>query len=693
MIMPHEWNNILVVTKDELVPKYYTWEQLKLAIWRNENKPYGIKRVQRACNNRPMLVSFDSLPVEIQEAIGDPRKVDSILERYYEIDPDAVVFFTTVKVSAKGTMEPEAQEECIINASVLQAAIRLKKARELERVSKSITIRGIMATISSDVNGFNKVLSAKYGVTHTLPSSASRFEQKYKDFQENGYQSLIGKKYNNRNAVRNTYEIQALLEGMFISQKHKPTPTEVARQYDGFLNGYVEIINNETGELYNPKDFKKLSQRSITAFLASWGSKVATYKKRAGNRQKYMDEFTPYEQMEHVQYAGAVISIDDRQPPFNYEPGKRIWFYNGVDLGSECLTAWVYGKSKEGIIIEFYRQMVRNYAEWNLPLPYELECESSLNSSFKDTFLRDGAMFKKVRVEANNARLKRCERYWGNIRYGLEKKREGWIARPQAKSEANQVASEKRILIPYNTLVQNCLKDIQTWNNMPHSIYKDKTRWEVFLENQHPDNTNTINYKAILPHLGYKTETSCKKGQIRLDNGWYLLGDEGEIQTGDELLDSLRQVEGKEVDIYWLDDNDGKVLKALVFLRGGSRCICEAIAKPVTSRSELEQTPEQKANRTVLEHYRNTVDGYATRRKNSIDRVTVIDNRPVTLNNGFKIRGLDEQRSYDTLIKHNYETEILLPSPEEQDDMEQDVNYTHLNNPQTSFKKSFAETF
>ena len=177
--MPHEWNNIWVVTKDELVPKYYTWEQLKLTIWRYEGKPYGIKRVQRACNNRPMLVSFDSLPIEIQNAIGDPRKVDSILERYYEIDPDAVTFYTTVKVGVKGTLETEVQEEYIINASVLQSAIKLKKARELERVSKGITIRGLMATISCDVNGFNKVLRAKYGIEHTLPSSARKFEKTY----------------------------------------------------------------------------------------------------------------------------------------------------------------------------------------------------------------------------------------------------------------------------------------------------------------------------------------------------------------------------------------------------------------------------------------------------------------------------------------------------------------------------------
>lgn len=665
--MPYEWNNILVVTKDELVPKFYTSSNtLYSAIQRYEEKPYGIKRVQRACNNRPMLIDFDSLPTEIQELIGDPRKVDSILERYYEIDPDAVTFFTTVKVGVKGTLDPEVQEEYIVNASVLQAAIKLKKERQLQRVSKGMTLRGLMATISSDVNGFNKVLSAKYGIKHTLQSNVRRFEETYNGFVVDGYKMLISKKYQNKNAVKKTDAIQTLLESMFISQPHKPTPTEISRQYDGFLDGYVEIISNETGEMYNPKDFKKLSERAVTSFLSSWESKVATYKKRSGNRQKYMDRFTPYEQMEHVRHSGTIISIDDRQPPFNYEANKRIWFYNGVDLGSECLTTWVYGKDKEGIILDFYRQMVRNYAEWNLPLPYELECESSLNSSFKNTFLRDGTMFKKVRIEANNARLKRCERYWGDIRYGLEKKREGWIARPHAKSESNQLSADKKIIIPYDQLVRNCLTDIQTWNNMPHSIYNNKTRWEIFLENQHPDNTNAINYRAILPYLGYKTETSCKKGQLKLHNGWHLLGDEGKIYTGDNLLGLLNLVEGKELDIYWLDDNDGNVLKALVYLHGGSRCICEAITKPITSRSELEEIPQQKANRGVMEHYRNTVDGYATRRKNSIEKVTIIDNMPITLNNGFKIRGLETR----IIEKPDHDESAAMLSPEEIDDLE-----------------------
>jgi len=46
--MPHNWGNILVVTKDELIPKYYnTLSALKVEIHRYKDLPYGIKKVQK----------------------------------------------------------------------------------------------------------------------------------------------------------------------------------------------------------------------------------------------------------------------------------------------------------------------------------------------------------------------------------------------------------------------------------------------------------------------------------------------------------------------------------------------------------------------------------------------------------------------------------------------------------------------
>ena len=674
--MPQYKDNILVVTKDELLAArdenrnlfFSNWESLKKTIYRYEDKAYGIKRVGRGGGKgNPVFIAFDSLSEEMQDAIGDPRKGEHVLTRFFEIDQAAVTYFNSVRVKTGG-LDDDKKREYVTNASLLNAAILLAQARRMEWISKGKTaMRSLDTTVCEDLLSFKPILKKRFQRNFDLPENIKRLIDKYRQYRdlegEERYDFLINGQYGNKNAAIKTRQQMELLESMFMSQKFKPTPTEVARQYDAFLGGYVEVINCVTGEVYNPKEFGKLSMRTITGYLGEWQSKIATYSKRAGNRQQFISKFIPYASMEHTEFAGSILSVDDRQPPFWYAKGKRIWFYCGVDLGSEAITTWVYGKSKEGIIVDFYRQMVRNYAEWGMCLPAEIECESSLNSSFRETLLSEGAMFQHVRMEANKARGKRCERYWKDLRYGVEKERFGWIARPGALSESNQMSDEKTPIIPYDELAMDCLKDIVTWNNTPHSQqdkYPGKTRWEVFLENQHPD-LQPINWNMILPYIGKKTETSCNFGTIKLQRKEFFLGLNGKISRGDELVSLMELVEGKEVDVYWLDGNGSEVLKALVYQHGTNRMMCEAHLKPTFHRAKIEQTAQDRENMAIVMAYIETINGYVSRRKASIERVLVIDRREKTLNNKFSIAGINTQQyNVDPL-----EEAEALPEPEE----------------------------
>jgi hypothetical protein len=639
--MPHIWtDNKVVVTKDELIPDFFpTWDALKYKLHRDARKPCGIKRAQRGGGlNCELLIDFDSLPKSIRDALGDPRRVDCILERFYWEDAKAVEYFANKKAGKQGYIPAERQKEYVLNASVLSAAIRLKSTHLAECAIKGITSKNTDKFISDSVNTFNYFRSIKKLTQHTLPTNYISLKRKIIRYQKDGFESLLNR-YDNNNAAKKTERITALLSSLFI-QSEKPTQIEVYRQYDAFLRGEIEVINENTGEVYNPKYYGKLSERTVTSFLASWKERVSTYLHRSANRQQYMGKFEPAQSLKQPDYAGAILSVDDRQPPFEYENGKRVWFYNAIDLGSECITAWVWGKSKEGIIGEFYRELVRNYAEWGVPLPYEIECESSLNSTFKDTILREGNMFQCVRIIPNNARSKRIERYFGNLRYQYEKKRSGWIGRPFARNEAYQSNSDKKTLIPYDIIVRDCIQDIIDWNNSPHTQHPKKTRWEVFLEMQSPGLT-PINWRGILPYLGEKTETSVHTGQIRLNNSLFLLGDEGQIYTGKKLLDLMEIVEDKDVDVYWLRGHEGQVLKALVYYN--DRCICEALPKPIAHRSKLEAMNDPKAeeNFALMERYKNTIRGYAQRHRKEFEKVLVIDNRKTTLNNGFKVTWME----------------------------------------------------
>lgn len=87
--MPYEWNNKIVVTREELVPAFYSsWRALRGQLDRYKEKPYGIKRARQGKGlGNCVLIDFDTLPSDIQAALGDPRRLNHILEKFYKPDP------------------------------------------------------------------------------------------------------------------------------------------------------------------------------------------------------------------------------------------------------------------------------------------------------------------------------------------------------------------------------------------------------------------------------------------------------------------------------------------------------------------------------------------------------------------------------------------------------------------------------
>ncbi|MGQ1945423.1 hypothetical protein ACT4RS_10360 [Ornithobacterium rhinotracheale] len=666
--MPYLWiNNKVAVEWEELVPKFWnTFDSLRKEEYRNRRKPYGIKKLQSGGNGRKLLIDFDTLSYEIQEELGDPRKEGHLLEKHYQVQDETIRFYAEWQ-RPTGHLTNEEQHQYVINATTWQALLQVEQERLETRVmmNKRNPKRGLAQTLWNDAMSFNETLVPSQ--RHSLQTNFRRFKEALSAFKKEGLVSVIkdpyGKGKQNRRRVFD--KELALLKSLFAKQTNKPTPTEIYQQYEAFLAGYIEVFNPETGELYNPKDYPELSESTITAYLSKWENKIGTHALRSGNRQTYKQAFIPHAQMELPKYAGSLLSIDDRQPPFWYAKGKRMWFYLGLDVASGCFTAFVYGKSKEGIILEFYRQLVRNYHEWGFPLPYELECESSLNSSFTDTFLKEGYMFQSVRMEANNAQGKIIERRFGSMRYEVEKKAAGWIARPHAKKESNQAGKGKTQIIPYNDLVAARLADIEDWNNQPHHEEKNLSRFEYFLQRQ-KEGLPATNYKAILPYIGYKVQTSCRAGYIRLQGLKRAIAESGKILTGDALIDKMKQIEGKDVEVYWLDDNEGNVLKAFAYYKG--RYICEVMEMPKFQRAKAEQTEQDLLNKALQDAYSMAVVRFAQKQSKAIEEIGIVDNTP-RLKRVFKINNLkryeapEEETEVEIIEELNEDDEEIMYNP------------------------------
>jgi hypothetical protein len=639
-------------------------------------------------NGRPSLIEWAAIPEKYRDEIiakyGQPEKQRNFLEGFFEMDAAARTTYDAFRFEDGVSLDKEQIERYTVNASVLNALGAAKTYREQMRKRMGGTMKGIRQTLAADVRDFNHVLKAKYNTEHSLPQNEIRLFEKLRKYQAQGYHYLIDRRNRKQNAKKVTPEMVQLWNDMFAGQRHKPTHLEVAFKYNMFLAGKLEVVKLDgTGETYNPSDacFVHVSESSIYGYLSEHKNRIGVFKARSGNRKTYTDSYTPSARMLRPS-VGAIISVDDYQPPFKWAEGggNRMWFYAAQDLGSTAITAWVWGDSKEGIIIDFYRQLVRNYAEWGLCLPYLIECEMALNSSFMNTFLSPGAMFQKVRVYPNKPRAKKIERTIRDLRLQKAAKHPAFVARPDAHDENYQQKPGKQIFLSKDEIVDIELGYIEEWNNEPHpdrDVYPGMTRWQVFMQKQNPA-LKPINWRGILPYIGHVTRTSMRMGRITLQGIDRVVGINGEVALGETLLNIMNEIEGREVNVHWLDDNNGNVLKAHVYDADG-RLICEVLDDLPFHRSELDQTDQCRKNMELYFAYENTVDGHANRIARSINSVELIETE-VKPKGDFRIAGL----------RRNEVKEPAMPEalPELKDD-----NDTDLIPVETTFKTSTRSRF
>lgn len=623
--MPHDYNGKVAVKASELIPRWYSSIAiLSKQLTRDKDKSYGMKRLQSAGNGRELLIDFDTLDIEIRNALGDPRKVTNWMDKFFSLDTEASQFYSGYRFEGGGGLGDEHIEEYIINASTLRACKLLKEARERERRSKGGSLRGVPHTIWNEAMQYRAVQRMKFGFEHTLPSNERRFTEACKRFEVLGYVSVISGKHNNKNAVKVTADVMELLNNLFAGTRLKPTPIDVTRQYMRFLIKDIEVVSHETGEVISPDGYPDLSDTTIMGYLAKWDTRIGTHAKRSGNRQTYMNKFKVYHNLDIPTYSNSIISVDDRNPPFKMADGKRVWFYCAIDLCSEVWTGWVHGKTKEGIIIDFYRQLVRNYAKWGFGLPRELECESSLNSTLRDGILQDGRMFEKVRIEANNATGKKIERYFEEMRYRKEKDEEGWVSRPFARNEANQEGSEVVPTLTYGKIVNIAERAMNEWNNAEHPRYAGKTRLQVFAETQNPKQ-KPICWEMVLPYVGFETKTSCRNGVVALNNTNFCIAtQDGKLASGEYLIKHMKLIEGKKIVVKWLDDDEGKVIKAFAYRDG--RIICELVEQPTYNRSYFERIESENGNENyaLMSAYANTIASFGNEQKKNVQSITIL---------------------------------------------------------------------
>ncbi|MEA5006909.1 MAG: hypothetical protein VB022_10905 [Rikenellaceae bacterium] len=259
--MVEYFDNIFCIQANWLFGEGEVMTELSYKQLTNRNK---VNVVRRGCRNTPALIEYDSLPSRfrtiVEQKVGNPRKLieKSDVEQFIEVDSEAVSYFSHYELDDSRSLPREVQVEYYWNAVVLNAVRKtVNEKRQLHRKMNN-SPSGVWQRISDNVNDLNRT---RY--PHTLPANPRRLQDKYNQYINEGYPSLIHRNFCNANSRIVDSHLERLILSIYC-MGNKPYASWVHEDYMKFLAGVLDIVDLETGEIFDRNDF--------------WNDKKGTYK-------------------------------------------------------------------------------------------------------------------------------------------------------------------------------------------------------------------------------------------------------------------------------------------------------------------------------------------------------------------------------------------------------------------------------
>lgn len=613
--------DILCCTADELM-NFCSEANYKMMVHRKK-----IKRIRRACKGTPALIAFDSLPLEYREKLiklngGDPAKTvkHQMFCNEIVLDMDAVAFFENYRPAGE-KIDDNRQRQHANEASILNAIAKRLKAH-LKRQSSGSKIGEFWR------NACNVLPGIKSEWPHKLPTTEKNLRKKFDRYMEDGYRSLVNGNYGNQHTRKVNEHLEELLKFIY-TQSWKPNYMEVHQDYMAFVSGVKILVNQETGEVYSPRDYEPISVSTVRAYMNKWSNAVGTQKKRSNSRIGYNAKHRAYASLK-VDYAGALLSMDDRDMPFKLQgTNKRVVGYFTADACSTAIIGWAFARPKMrdddphgkgmNLIMDCFRNTFEQLDYYGVNMPAEVEVENHLMSTLKDTTLKDGNLFQFVRfAAAENPQEKSIEGFFRILRYKYDRKRKGFLARPFARSEANQgrPESEEKVEYSFEQICEMVIENIIEYNNDLHPNQKKfpgKSRIEVFMEHQHPQ-LLPIDWRKVARWVGFSTKTSVNRGEVRANNQKFLL-------PSPELMDKTGI--GSECMAYWFNHNEGE--ENTIYLYRNDKFICEMTTKPTYHKARIEQTDEDREAIARMQGFAKKIDNQAKKVVKGLEKVVFMD--------------------------------------------------------------------
>lgn len=542
-----------------------------------------------------------------------------------EIDTKARNFYVSHRKVDGSTLEPEQIEWYTNKASIFEA---IKRGLEIQKMARARAGKRMkMGEFWRLAANWFLEQSSTYPVgKESTIANARSLERAFKEYLNGGYGVLIHGNTGNDAARVVSVPMKKLFLALW-SNNNKPFVSEVHRLYLEFVSGTKEFHDKETGEIYNPNDFRhkgralEVSEATIWNYLKDVVNNTSVYSARNGNFD-YVNKMRPKHKRKLGQYSLSKITMDDVALS---RKSVRDWVfkYIAVDVVSGYIfrPAYVVGKPNINTVTESFRNMFCELSELGLPMPGELEVENHLMKDIP--WLNE--LFPFVRF-CTSATEKRAEHTNKRFKYGASKRaghtRGRWYARHEAYKSVRNKVNGDYVEPEYQpqAIVADDLRDIETHNNELHPLqktYPGMTRKQVFLSNINPE-LQPIEHWHLYRYIGNETATS-----IYQNDNCPVQGEKFEVTN----FESLKRLKPNNygVTAYWLPEPDGSINK--VYLYQGDTYIGEALNSRQFEYNEnkIEQTDEDKAN--ILHQNKRTAkfDKFIRDNRRDIPKVATYD--------------------------------------------------------------------
>lgn len=224
------FNNKLCVTHAELTDGIVSKSLIDK--WQSSGK---VERVRRGCNGNSALFAVDSLPLKYKVEIyrrNPDMKAQAESKPFIEtIEPDGVAldFYQKYELDDSKYLPTEKQNEYANNAAILNAfrvileRSNSQRARQShKRVNKTEFWKKAAQALPRLADRF----------PHSLPENPRRLQEKFNQYQREGYPALVTGKYGTRNAAKIDDDTKESLLVQLIADARNLDNAQIARLYN-----------------------------------------------------------------------------------------------------------------------------------------------------------------------------------------------------------------------------------------------------------------------------------------------------------------------------------------------------------------------------------------------------------------------------------------------------------------------------